>query len=174
MRIYPEPDGMTLKQANKLKPGVKVTATVRVLFCAAHRLQSERAGLCRSLHGHNYELCVTATTADERKDGMVIDFRELIGRVQSWVDGNWDHAFIYEIGDPISEAIVAAAMSSEFDYKCRVYPVSFAPTAENMAEYLVHDIFPDIFKHTRGSILSVQVIESPDAWARAELTGATP
>ena len=66
---------------------------VEITFDSGHRLL-DYEGKCAYPHGHTYraEVFLNASSLDSL--GLVFDFSELRGRVKTWVDDNWDHAFL--------------------------------------------------------------------------------
>lgn len=59
-------------------------------FDAAHYLLSDKGSPCEELHGHTYKLRVVVE-GPVRKDGMVIDFREIKRIVNERVMPKVDH-----------------------------------------------------------------------------------
>lgn len=150
---------------------MKVTACVGFKFCAAHRLQAARFGNCCNIHGHNYEAILTIS-AGQMKDGVIIDFRDAKDRVGLHVAHLWDHAYLYEKGDPVSEAIRAAFVHTDPPNPGKWFAFDFPPTAENLAAYLLHKVCPAVFDEFDAVCTRVQVIETPTCWAVAEVVDA--
>ncbi len=69
--------------------------TIRETFSAAHRL-SDYAGACERIHGHNYTVEVSVTSAELDAAGMVMDFHELKEMVRD-VLKTLDHQFINDL-----------------------------------------------------------------------------
>lgn len=95
---------------------------------AAHQLHNH-GGLCRLLHGHNYEVEVEVTgevhPADGQPDeGMVVDFTE-ISTAWAKIKPFWDHQNLNEVLDDGPAA---------HEYGHLVGPT----TAENLAAWLFH------------------------------------
>jgi len=119
-------------------------------ICAGHRVVGQhdnlgKPGPCQSLHGHEYkfELFCHADELDEI--GMIIDFSEIKRRMCSWLDAEWDHRMLIWDQDPWQKQL------TQIDP--RVVIVPFNPTAENIAQYLVDTIGPEVFKGS-GVVLS--------------------
>lgn len=100
-------------------------------FCAAHRLVGH-AGACANLHGHNYRVHFTLSGAKADEKGMLIDFGEIKETFCKWIDDNWDHRTLLWERDPLAKPL------QELDDS--VVIVSFNPTAENMADWLLQGI----------------------------------
>lgn len=102
---------------------------VKLEFCAGHRLLKHE-GKCKTLHGHNYMTLVELSweAAFPPKDtGMFMDFGVLKSMVKDIVN-TWDHGCLLQHEDPIGPILEAAGQ--------RVYYMSGAPTAENIASLL--------------------------------------
>ena len=104
-----------------------ITCTKKLRLEAGHRLQGHESG-CRNVHGHSYvfEITVNANHLDDI--GRVIDFGEIKKNVGTWLDANFDHAFIFEKGDPIEKFLDDQSMK-KFEF-----PES--PTSENLAKFV--------------------------------------
>ena len=91
---------------------------------AGHRLLNYK-GLCAHLHGHSYraEIHIGSNTLDPQ--GFVIDFVEVTKKIKTWVDDNWDHAFLYNAADPLAKWLVR--------HHQRRYSFKSNPTAEYIA-----------------------------------------
>ena len=103
-----------------------ITITKRMEIDAGHRLQNHESK-CRNVHGHRYAFELTVTAAALDAVGRVIDFGVVKRLIGAWLDENWDHGFIVQRDDPIRE------VSAGFG---KVFTMTPAPTAENLAEYL--------------------------------------
>ena len=74
-------------------------------FAASHFL-TDYHGKCENLHGHNFWLKVTVE-GEVKKDGMVIDFKELKRIVKEMVIDKLDHTNLNDLFDnPSSEIII--------------------------------------------------------------------
>lgn len=107
-------------------------------FCYGHRLM-DYAGKCRHPHGHNGTLEVELTAARLDARGMVMDFKEMKQRLQTWVDAHLDHAMVLRRDDPLVPVLE--------DMRERLYLLDDNPTAENMAK--------EIFRIARSRRLPV-------------------
>jgi 6-pyruvoyltetrahydropterin/6-carboxytetrahydropterin synthase len=110
------------------------TVTVQREWPMGHRLQ-HHGGKCRDLHGHTYRLDATFTghvdtSAGASTNGMVADF-SWIKAVLSDVVMELDHAMVLQSGDPAIEACKPFA---------KVYVVTFPPTAEMLANWIIDRI----------------------------------
>lgn len=103
---------------------------------AGHRVYGHE-NKCSALHGHNYR--ITFTVACEKLDhlGRVLDFGVVNALLCQWLEDNWDHRFIMWGKDPLVFKL------NEID-PGSVWVSNFNPTAENMAEYLVTIIGPQV------------------------------
>lgn len=152
---------------------------------AGHRLL-RHGGKCASPHGHRYVVRVTAS-AEVGEDGMVIDFACLKERLGGWLDVHWDHTMVLEAGDPLILAMYASSRACAAPCggwpglrvdpavgsavgggrrACFVLPV--APTAENLAEYLLHVVCPVVLADEIRAGLRVEAVrveETPNCAA---------
>jgi 6-pyruvoyltetrahydropterin/6-carboxytetrahydropterin synthase len=116
-------------------------------FCYGHRLL-DYEGQCRHLHGHNGKALITVETSRLDERGIALDFAELRGAVQQWVDENLDHRMILHRDDPAVPVLKEAGEP--------VYLLEGNPTAENIAK-LIFD-----FAASRGyPVAEVRFWETP-------------
>lgn len=103
---------------------------IEITFDSGHRLL-DYDGKCAFPHGHTYRAEVFLEAPSLNSLGLVFDFTELRSRIKSWIDANWDHAFLANSRD--TELIaglrpVAKGRLYEFDGE--------NPTAEVMSREL--------------------------------------
>lgn len=128
---------------------------------------------CAHLHGHNYRIhfkCVPgkveapqlqedwmieAPLVNSGLDsvGRVIDFSVIKEKLCMWVENNWDHKMLIWEKDP------AAFELCDIDPD-GVVLVSFNPTAENMAQYLVDVVGPEALNGTGVVLRAVRIEET--------------
>lgn len=146
-----------------------ITCTRRLCFSAGHRVLGHE-GKCKHIHGHNYEVYITAVNksvnfseAFRKLDaiGRVIDFGVLKHKIGNWIEQNWDHGTILfsEDGDAIK------ALASLTDQKLFMLP--YNTTAENIAKYLLEELCPSLFKDSDIEITKVVVNETENCSAEA-------
>ena len=124
---------------------MKVSATRRAHFNAAHRLHNPRwtdeknrevFGLCNSpnFHGHNYEMEVRVTGEIDPETGMVVDLGWLSQLIKTEIEARFDHKNLnldtVEFRDLIPTAenicvvicqILRAQLPEKFDLHVRLY-----------------------------------------------------
>jgi 6-pyruvoyltetrahydropterin/6-carboxytetrahydropterin synthase len=125
-------------------------------FSAGHRVKGHESK-CRWLHGHNYRIyftCEAKTGLDNV--GRVIDFSVMKERLCQWLEDNWDHRMI--LWDEDTE--VLEAFTRKGALAPSVVTVPFNPTAENMAEYLVLAVGPEVLADTDVILTAVTVEET--------------
>lgn len=105
------------------------TITRRFQYAMGHTLH-QHEGACAHLHGHNYVALVTVESDVLDSVGRVIDFSVIKQLVGDFIDNEYDHRFLVNQADDRAEGLVA------LDPTVRV--VDFNPTAENLAEELLH------------------------------------
>ena len=79
---------------------------------ACHNLKLTYESKCTRKHGHNWEVTVYCATNKKNDDGMVIDFKHVKDRIHGYLD----HGDLNEL-------------------------LPFNPTAENIAELIVNEIY---------------------------------
>jgi 6-pyruvoyltetrahydropterin/6-carboxytetrahydropterin synthase len=128
---------------------------IEVVFASGHRLLGHD-GKCVFPHGHTYraEIWVDSPTLTEL--GFVVDFTQLKGRINDWIEEHWDHAFLANSEDEELLGALRAVQGS------RVFVFTNEnPSAEVMARELHH--------RTRElcgvSPAGVRVWESPTQYA---------
>ena len=120
---------------------------------------------CQFLHGHNYRFWFTAVAEDGLTDflGRVVDFGVIKARLCQWLEDNWDHKTLLWTEDPLSASIPVFLGSDD------IIPVPFNPTAENLANYLLHEVSPPMMRDSGARIISVRVDETRKCSAVADL-----
>lgn len=150
----------------------KIVATRRLQFCAGHRV-FKHEGKCKNVHGHNYVAFFHAESpaqVDGRdKIGRVIDFGVLKERIGEWIESRWDHGMLLWSEDPIVTIWTDAQLVS---HKLFVLPNN--PTAENMAEYLLHDVCPTVLHGTNVVVTKVVLWETENCFAEVSLREVMP
>jgi 6-pyruvoyltetrahydropterin/6-carboxytetrahydropterin synthase len=119
---------------------------------AGHRVTGH-GGKCAHLHGHRYRFALTCEAAELDAIGMVIDFAVIKDKLCAWLDKAWDHHFLLWVHDPIIDQM------RDID-PFGVVGVPFNPTAENMAEFLVEIVAPDILRGTNVRMVQCTVHET--------------
>jgi 6-pyruvoyltetrahydropterin/6-carboxytetrahydropterin synthase len=139
-----------------------ITCTRRLQFCSGHRVHGHE-GKCRHLHGHNYVVMLTAS-ADALDDlGRVIDFSVLKARLGGWIDQHWDHGCVIWDGDTEAQAAVLACQPA------KLFLLPSNPTAENMADYLLRVVGPEVLADTGIGLTAVRLWETENCYADATL-----
>lgn len=140
-----------------------ITITRSLEFDAAHRVMNHESK-CATLHGHRYKIQVVATAEQLDSIGRVIDFSVIKEKLGTWLDENWDHTAIFCRADEKTRE----GFKMMEGKKC-AYLLDNNPTAENMADYLLNKICPELFKDTGVTVLEVIVHETPNCFASAKL-----
>lgn len=124
---------------------------------------------CRHLHGHNYRIHFDCEAEALDSVGRVIDFGVIKERLCMWVENNWDHKFLAWEKDPVLRLLRNACMDGGHDveqaedflpFEESVVWLSFNPTAENMAQFLVRVIGPQQLAGTGVTLVSVRIEET--------------
>jgi len=105
-------------------------------FSAAHMLRGYK-GKCENLHGHNWKVEVSVSSAKLNSQGMVLDFTELKKQIKKVLEG-LDHTNLNDLP----------------------YFKKVNPTSENIAKYIF-----DRVKDQGARVKAVKVWESDTACA---------
>ena len=141
----------------------KVTCVKTLEFDTAHRVMNHESK-CANLHGHGYELHVTARAQNLDELGRIIDFSVLKQKIGDWVDEKWDHTTLLFEKDKEAIELVEKVQANK-----KVFVCSFNPTAENMANYILTDVAPKLLIGTGVEVVKVRLYETPNCYADAEL-----
>ena len=82
---------------------------IEFTFDSGHRLLDYN-GKCAYPHGHTYRTEVFIESQSLNDLGLVYDFTDLKDKIKTWVDENWDHAFLVNSQD--SELIAGLGSAS--------------------------------------------------------------
>lgn len=135
-----------------------VTCTRRLEFDAAHRVVGHE-GKCKDLHGHRYALEVTFAARRLDRLGRVVDFSLIKEKLGAWIDANWDHTTILFGKDKaLGKAIVGITGQ-------KIFYLPANPTAENMADYILKEVCPKLFKGMGLRCTRVRLYETPNCYA---------
>jgi 6-pyruvoyltetrahydropterin/6-carboxytetrahydropterin synthase len=129
-------------------------------FDAAHRVLGHE-GKCKNLHGHRY--AVEATFAAKSLDalGRVVDFGVIKEKLGAWIDDNWDHTTIlFDKDKALGKAITSITGQ-------KIFYMNANPTAENMADYLLHIVCPKLFGKLPIECVRLRLYETPNCYAEA-------
>jgi 6-pyruvoyltetrahydropterin/6-carboxytetrahydropterin synthase len=140
-----------------------ITAVRRIQFCAGHRVWRHESK-CNNLHGHNYVAFFHAE-AEAGLDGIgrVIDFSVLKAKLGGWVDANWDHGFIHHAEDTETIQALAAVKGQ------KTFALPTNPTAENMADYLLRVVGPQVLAGTGVTLTKVVLWETENCYVEVSL-----
>lgn len=125
-----------------------------------HRVHGHESK-CAHLHGHNYRIHFFVEAKQLDQVGRVLDFSEIKRTLCMWLEDNWDHKFLAWDQDPIMRDVFYGlvgniSFSNTRTIQESIVFVPFNPTAENMAEYLLTVIGPELLE---GCTLTKVVIE---------------
>lgn len=137
-----------------------ISCTRRIHFDAAHRVM-EHESKCKQLHGHRY--VIEASFAAQKLDslGRVVDFGVVKDLLGNWVDTYWDHnTILHEADAALGARIAEVTQQTVFYLPCN-------PTAENMADYLLHTVCPALFKGSSLKCTRIRLYETPNCYADA-------
>lgn len=122
-----------------------------------HRVHGHESK-CAFLHGHNYRVTFTCE-APLDSVGRVIDFSIMKSTLCHWLEDNFDHRFLLWIEDPWYKRL------REVDDS--VVGVSFNPTAENIAHWLLSVVGPRLLEGSGVTLVEVRVEETRKCSATA-------
>lgn len=112
----------------------------RMEIAGAHKLDLSYKSKCSNLHGHNWIVTVYCRASKLNQDGMVADFT----KIKEMVHDKLDHQYLNSV-------------------------VSFNPTAENMAAWIVRILNSQLLFNTSAECYKVEVQESEGNVAVYEL-----
>lgn len=140
------------------------TCTRKIHFCYGHRVMNHESK-CATLHGHNGIIWVHASAQNGLDSlGRVIDFSVLKEKIGSWVDKNWDHTMILFKDDVQTLDLVSKAPSFKKPF---IMPTN--PTAENLAEYILKVVCPEVLADTGIIVKKVVFWETENCYATVTL-----
>lgn len=129
-------------------------------FSCGHRVTGHESK-CAHLHGHNYRVHFHVKGKLDRV-GRVLDFSVIKAKLCEWLEEHWDHKFLIWKKDPQAAALKALDPEG-------VVLVDFNPTAEKMAEHLLHVVGTYQLKGTGVVLCSVVIEETRKCSASCEL-----
>ena len=130
-------------------------------FSTGHRVYQHESK-CAHLHGHNYRIHFTVEAPALDTIGRVMDFSVIKDKLCMWVELNWDHKFLVWREDPWSVTL------SKLDPQGTVI-VDFNPTAENMGDYLINTIGPQVLEGTGVTLVKLKIEETRKCSVNVEL-----
>lgn len=119
-------------------------------FSYGHRVVGHE-GACKNLHGHNGRITFYCEGLVDSL-GRVIDFSVIKHTLCAWVEAHWDHRFLVWEKDPMATALRLVDPT--------IVLVKFNPTAENLAQHLLHVVGPHLLKETGVTLVKVQFEET--------------
>ncbi len=130
-----------------------------------HRIPGHKdgEGKCARLHGHHYryEVRLSGSLLDE--NGFLVDFSDVKA-----VINEWDHRTLLWADDPLWVGDDLSGLPrDDIQERYGIVRVAFIPTAENMADELVHKLL-DRFDTLWSA--AVDVWETPTSCATASAT----
>lgn len=150
-----------------------ITCVRRLQYAIGHRVKNHESK-CAHLHGHNYVFEIEARAVHGLDSvGRVIDFSVLKSAVGGWIERYWDHGFV--LWEQDTEGFAAmSAFSVEMrktlpTWDQKLFSMPTNPTAENMAEYLLRTVCPNVLRGTGVEVCCVRVRETENCWAEASL-----
>lgn len=138
-----------------------ITASRYHDICTGHRVHNHESK-CAHLHGHNYRVHFTIEAPRLDAIGRVLDFSVIKSLLCEWLEREWDHKFLVWNQDPMRTTLVHLDPEG-------VVEVPFNPTAENMAEFLLHVVGPHQLKGTSARLISVEIEETAKCSAAATI-----
>lgn len=140
-----------------------IICTRRLEFDAAHRVIGHE-GKCKYLHGHRYAVEASFVADDLDTLGRVIDFGVVKALLGGWIDEHWDHNTILCEKDKELGGRITSCTNQDIFY----LPTN--PTAENMADYLLHIVCPSLFATSNLRCVRVKLYETPQCFVEASIS----
>lgn len=132
----------------------------KIHFCSGHRVLNHESK-CANLHGHNYVAWFNAEADSLDNIGRVIDFSVLKEKIGGWIDQHWDHTTII-----FQEDTELIGIKNKLEANKSIWISPFNPTAENMAEYLLKVVCPDVLKNTGVRVTEITLYETENCYAK--------
>ena len=117
---------------------------------------------CRHLHGHNHRIHFVCEADQLDALGRVIDFGLINDRLCQWLEEHWDHRLMIWQEDPLLPELQRIASED-------LCIVPFNPTAEQIAQHLVHVVGPQRLAGTGIRLTSCRVDETRKCSATCRL-----
>ena len=136
-----------------------IKATRIIEFDAGHRLLRHESK-CAHIHGHRYKAEIHCEAPELDAVGRVIDFSVIKELVGSWVDEEWDHAFLVNVKDQVMWRFLDEQRQKHYVMPCE-------PTAENMAAHLLEQA-RHLLKDKGVRVVLVRLWETPNCFAEAK------
>ena len=130
---------------------MKIIASRYHDISCGHRVYGHESK-CAHLHGHNYRVHFDCESDVLDEVGRVIDFGVIKSRLCMWLEDQYDHRFLIWSKDPLAEAL------SRLDSSVVIVP--YNPTAENIAQYLVEIVSPEMLAGTGVRVARIKVEET--------------
>ena len=122
--------------------------TKKFKFEYAHRLDLDYDSPCSNIHGHSAKVYVSLTANSLDKNGMIIDFKELLF-IDEFLQENYDHRML------LSNKNVSTVM---YHRNSKLFILDKNPTAENIAYDITQSIIKKIKDNNKfKNITSVKV-----------------
>ncbi|MCP5361479.1 MAG: 6-carboxytetrahydropterin synthase [Hyphomicrobiales bacterium] len=131
-------------------------------FNAAKRLM-DYSGKCARLHGYRHVVEATFIPAREQDTTMVADFYRLKALLGDWLEAHWDHNVILNASDVALGTAIAELAGQEIFY------LPTDPTAEAMAAYLLHSVFPGLFAPEGVQCIRVRLYDDSESFVEVTL-----
>jgi 6-pyruvoyltetrahydropterin/6-carboxytetrahydropterin synthase len=117
------------------------------------------------MHGHNYVVYISARAESLDSIGRIIDFSVLKQKIGGWIDKNWDHTTILYSDDmDMIERLLPVQNNKP------LYIAGFNPTAEEMADFLLHVVCPRELDGTGVEVFKITLYETENCYATSELS----
>ena len=156
----------------------RIECTRRLAFEAGHRILRHESK-CAHLHGHSYKVWITATGRERTtldKLGRVVDFGVLKAAFAPWIERNWDHGFLLWKEDREAIGLLRQLRLGggrhENPKPQKLFLMPYAPTAENIAKYLLERVTPAVLDEDQYGIEIVRIVVQETENCTATVTKA--
>ena len=136
----------------------------KIHFSYGHRVLGHESK-CGDLHGHNAVVWIHATPTKELDSlGRVVDFSVIKDKVGGWIEKNWDHTMILFADDK-----KALDLLEKIDRVRPLFRLPVNPTAENLANYLLWKVCPEVLKGHNVIVYKITFWETENSVAEESL-----
>jgi len=133
-----------------------ITCTRKLEFDYGHRLMNHESK-CAHTHGHRGVAEITCSAESLDRAGRVIDFGDIKKIVGTWLDENWDHAFIFNEADAPIRTFLVNENQRRFQFPTE-------PSAENLAAFLGEKA-QELLRPRGIRVVHVRLYETPNGYA---------
>jgi 6-pyruvoyltetrahydropterin/6-carboxytetrahydropterin synthase len=125
-------------------------------FSASHRHNHHYSGICKNLHGHNYDIAIKLGAQQLDEFGFVMDFCKVKELCNNWLEQHWDHGVILSAKDTTLLEFLQQEKQKYF-----LLPENMPPSCENLTKYAFEEFTKMISQeNSQAQVLRVEIWET--------------